>query len=405
MAVSSLWKTCEYSVKGLGKSEGLNVYLPRSVPEVKSRRAGRANRAQTKKSLYGARLFAKMLACTLSRRPALPRPVIVINNRKRGVRGQRSDVLLRNPLSVNKPPALKTGGRIGVVAPAGCVEEASLQRGVEALRDKGFAVELAPHVLQQKGYLAGTVEQRALDLEGFFRRNDIDAIFCARGGFGSIQLLPSLARALPLPPKILAGYSDITILLNWFLQTSGLVTFHAPMVAMDFANGIGPRSSEHLWGTLAGEKTRWSVGFAEAVRPGKARAALVGGCLSLLVTTLGTPYEIDTTGRLLFLEDVGEKPYRVERMLTHLKMAGKLAAVAGVVFGDFTHCDGAGARDIRQIVAELFEDAPYPVVTGVAAGHGRENLLLPFGVDMMLDADAGALSLMEAAVSTVRRTP
>ena len=126
---------------------------------------------------------------------------------------------------------------------------------------------------------------------------------------------------------------------------------------------------------------------------------MMGGCLSLLVTTLGTPYEIDTRGKILFMEDVGEKPYRVERMLTHLKMAGKLDAVAGVVFGDFNHCDGDGPRDIRQVVHELFRDADYPVVMGLAAGHGEENLALPFGVKMLLNGEEGTLALEESPVA------
>ena len=124
----------------------------------------------------------------------------------------------------------------------------------------------------------------------------------------------------------------------------------------------------------------------------------MGGCLSLLVTTLGTPHEIDTRGKLLFLEDVGEKPYRVERMLTHLKMAGKLDGPAGVLFGDFTDCDGDGPRGIREVVHELFRDAPYPVVMGMRAGHGPENFALPFGVKMRLDGDATSLTMLEAPV-------
>jgi muramoyltetrapeptide carboxypeptidase len=302
-------------------------------------------------------------------------------------------------LNVNKPAALKPGGLIGVAAPAGCVDEASLGAGVQAVRDRGFAVELAAHIFERRGYLAGTAEQRTRDLEGFFRRSEVGAIFCARGGFGSVQLLSRLETALPLPPKILVGYSDITILLNWFLQKCRMVTFHAPMVAMDLATGLGQRSSDHFWGTLTGEKRRWTLELREVVRPGKASAPMMGGCLSLLVTTLGTPYEVDTRGKLLFLEDVGEKPYRVERMLTHLKMAGKLDGVAGVVFGDFSQCEGEGTRDVGQVIADVFEDSGYPVLTGLNAGHGTENLLLPFGVEMTLDACDGTLSLMEAPVT------
>jgi muramoyltetrapeptide carboxypeptidase len=202
-----------------------------------------------------------------------------------------------------------------------------------------------------------------------------------------------------LQPKIFAGYSDITILLNWFLQRCGMVTFHAPMVGMEFAHGLTRRSRDHLWDTLSGEAWCWKIAVGEIIRSGRVEGEMLGGCLSVLVTTLGTPYEIDTNGKLLFLEDVGEKPYRVERMLTHLKMAGKLARLAGLVFGDFTQCDGEGPRDLRGIICELFGKAPYPVVMGIPAGHGQENLALPFGVRMALDANMGTLSLIESPVA------
>lgn len=298
-----------------------------------------------------------------------------------------------------KPAALKRGAKIGVVAPAGCVDCESLSVGVEAIRSEGFEVELAPGILDRKGYLAGEDEQRARDLEAFFCRSDLDAIFCARGGFGSVQLLSHLNPALAAHPKIFAGYSDLTILLNWLLQRCGMVTFHAPMVAMDFARGLSPRSKDFFWRTLTGERAGWKIELGESIRAGNAEAEMLGGCLSVLVTTLGTPYEFDATGKLLFLEDVGEKPYRVERMLTHLKMAGKLENLAGLVFGDFTECDGDGPRGIRQVIAELFHKARFPVVMGMPAGHGQENLTLPFGVRMALDGTVGTLALLESPVS------
>jgi muramoyltetrapeptide carboxypeptidase len=300
-------------------------------------------------------------------------------------------------MPVYKPPPLKRGGRIGIVAPAGCVDPAAVEEGVEAVRKEGFAVELAPNVYRRKGYLAGDELARADDLVNFFQRADIDAIFCARGGFGSMQLLPHMINQLK--PKIFVGYSDITVLLNWFLQKFHMVTFHAPMVAMDIARGLSERAKEHFWGLLTGEMREWKVELGEIIRPGMIEAEMIGGCLSLLVTTLGTPYEVDTTGKLLFLEDTDEKPYRIERMLTHLKMAGKLDRLSGLVFGDFTRCEGEGTRDVRQVIGELFAEAPYPVVMGMAAGHGQENLALPFGVKMALDGQAGTLSLSESPVA------
>ena len=302
-------------------------------------------------------------------------------------------------MAVHKPGRLKRGARIGVVAPAGCVEPNSLKAGIEAIRAEGFEVELSANLLANDGYLAGKAQERAQDLRDFFHRRDIDAIFCARGGFGSVQVLPYLSSELSHHAKIFAGYSDVTILLNWLRQFCDMLTFHAPMVAMDMARGLSEPGRAYFWPVLTGTTDGWKLDLGEALRPGKAESEIMGGCLSILVTTLGTPYEIDTRGKLLFLEDVGEPPYRIERMLTHLKMAGKLDEVAGVLFGDFTNCDGAGSRGIREIVVDIFHEAPYPVVMGMRAGHGAENLALPFGARMLLDGNAAKLEMLEAPVA------
>lgn len=298
-----------------------------------------------------------------------------------------------------KPARLTPGARIGVVAPAGCVEAGALQNGIEAIRRRGFEVELASSILEQKGYLAGDEQKRAHDVIRFLERSDIHGILCARGGFGSVQLLPYLSRAgIEMAPKIFAGYSDITILLNWLNQKLRWVTFHAPMVAMELAQGLNGRSEESFWGVLTGQKTHWQVDLGDVIHTGTVEGELMGGCLSVLITTLGTPYEIDTRGKLLFLEDVGERPYRIERMLTHLKMAGKLDQLAGLIFGDFTDCEGKGPRNVRCIVGEMFEQAHYPVVMGMAAGHGREHITLPFGVKARLDGESASLMLLESPV-------
>jgi muramoyltetrapeptide carboxypeptidase len=303
-------------------------------------------------------------------------------------------------LKLLKPAPLKKGKKIGIVAPAGAVHDEQLRTGVETLLGAGFGVELACGILERKGYLAGDQDKRARALKDFFQREDIGAIFCARGGFGSIQLLPLLdPEFIRLHPKIFVGYSDVSVLLNWLLQKCRLVTFHGPMVAMEMARGLEGRSKEFFWGTLLGEKRQWQIQVAETFRPGETEAGLIGGCLSTIVTTLGTPYEIETSGKILFLEDTGEKPYRIERMLTHLKMAGKFEDLAGLVFGSFTNCEGEGPRGLSEIIQELFSNAPYPVVGGLAAGHGEENLLLPFGVKMALDGKAGLLSLLESPVA------
>ena len=303
-------------------------------------------------------------------------------------------------MTLRKPARLQPGHRIGVIATAGCVERDALLTGVQAIRDQGFEVELSGQILDSKGYLAGDERSRADDLINFFQRSDVSAIFCARGGFGSAQLLPHLIHSNFEPAtKIFAGYSDVSFLLNWINSRFGLVTFHAPMVAMELARGLSGRTKERFWGLLTGANSNWEIELGEVIRTGNAEGEMMGGCLSVLVTTLGTPYEIQTDGKLLFLEDVGERPYRIERMLTHLKMAGKLDHLAGLIFGDFTNCDAEGSRTVLTIIDEMFAQAPYPVLTGMPTGHGREHITLPFGVKMILDGNRRSLSLVESPVA------
>jgi len=301
-------------------------------------------------------------------------------------------------LSVHKPAALAPGARIGVVAPAGAVDSTALRAGVAAIEAQGFFVELAPGIEQNNGYLAGAAGDRGRDLSEFFRRDDIKAILCARGGFGSVQILEHLSLDIAKHPKLFVGYSDITILLNWLRARCNMVTIHGPMVATDLARGLSERSQEHFWAMLSGRQRAWKLPLGETIRRGQVEAEIAGGCLSMLVTTLGTAYEIDSRGKILFLEDVGEAPYRVERMLWHLKMAGKLDHLAGVVFGDFTHCAGDGPRDVNAVIDDMFNQAPYPVVMGMPAGHGVENFALPFGVKMRLDGDRATLEMSESPV-------
>lgn len=301
-------------------------------------------------------------------------------------------------MSVHKPAPLRPGERIGVVAPAGAVDAAALVKGIAAIEAQGFEVEMAPGAERSIGYLAGPADGRARDLSEFFCRDDIAAIFCARGGFGSIQILEHLSPVIANHPKLFVGYSDITILLHWLRERCGMVTIHGPMVATDLARGLSATSQDHFWGMLSGRKRTWQLAAGETIRSGQVEAELTGGCLSMLVSTLGTTYEIDIRGKILFIEDVGEAPYRIERMLWHLKMAGKLDHLAGVVFGDFTHCEGDGPRDVRAVIGDLFNQAPYPVVMGLPSGHGEENFALPFGVKMRLDGDAATLTMLESPV-------
>jgi muramoyltetrapeptide carboxypeptidase len=283
------------------------------------------------------------------------------------------------------------------------IEEARLGAGIAVLEELGLRVVTGEAVLARRGYLAGSDAARGKDLQRMFDDPDIRGVFCARGGFGSQRLVPALdLAALCRQPKPVVGYSDATALLIALVR-AGIVGVHGPMVAVDLARGLSPRSLAHLDRVLSDPAYLWEVEVPVAICGGRAQGRLLGGTLSVLVTTLGTRYAPDLDGGIVFLEDVHEWPYRLDRLLTQLRQSGKLDRVAGVVFGTMEACrtlDGVSAVDV---VRDVFADAPYPVGLGVPAGHsaaqGRvENLALPLGVEVQLDVDGGRLSALEPAV-------
>lgn len=304
-------------------------------------------------------------------------------------------------MSLRKPPRLRRGDLIGVVSPAAAVEAAALRRGCEALERLGFAVRVGAHALARHRFLAGTDQERADELVSMFHDPAVRAIFCSRAGYGSGRLLPLLDfPALSQTPKIFLGYSDVTLLLNALVQHAELVCFHGPVVAGEFATGFSARSLTHLLNLLTTGSGETCLHFPTALRAGVAEGRLIGGCLSLLVTTLGTPFALDTSGAILFIEDVGEKPYRIDRMLTHLKQAGKLDSVAGVIFSGMPGClgDDNDVTLLLGVIADVLSEYSFPIGFGLPAGHGGENLALPFGTRVRLDTWQRSLALLEPAV-------
>ncbi len=289
------------------------------------------------------------------------------------------------------PPPVVAGATIGVVAPGGAVKADALERGVACLEALGFRVRLADHVLERRRYFAGTPEVRLADLVDLLRDPDVGAVVCARGGYGTTQLLPLLDPDLIAShPKLIVGYSDVSPLLGWIVERCGVVALHGPMVATDLAKGLTEHAAARLLTLLASPTAPWREPITGVVAAGSATGRLVGGCLSSLVALLGTPYAVETDGAVLFLEDVAERPYRVDRMLTHLRLAGKLDRVAAVVLGSFAECDGPGDDDVvADVFRDFFANAPFPVVAGFPAGHLSENLAVALGVPVRVDADAG----------------
>ncbi len=289
-----------------------------------------------------------------------------------------------------KPPALRKGDKVGIVAPASNIKREWLERGCEALRKLGYEPFYFDSILERDLYFAGSVERRARELEQMFEREDVRAIVCARGGYGSNYLLGALdLRKVAARPKIFVGYSDLTSLLTWFTDAANLVTFHGPMVTKDFAGDDGVDVAS--WTSAVSGASEWEIGAESGVRPlvpGTAEGILYGGCLSILVASLGTPYEIHTDGAILFLEDVAAKPFQIDRMLIQLKLAGKLSSVRGIVFGEMQDCRQSADQDytLEEVIMRVVGDMGIPVAFGLRSGHvSRANVTLPMGVRVLLE--------------------
>ncbi len=309
--------------------------------------------------------------------------------------------LLRTQGGLIRPAALRRGQTIGLVAPASpCWTENGIARSAQYLERLGYRVAVAPHCADAVGYLAGADRDRASDLNSFFADPDIDAIFCIRGGYGALRLVEFLDWGLiAANPKIFAGYSDITTLHAAIGSRCGFVTFHAPMPVSDMIDGFSDFSASSFFAALSGAPIPSGnpEGFGmSAVCPGVATGALCGGNLSLVAASLGTPWEIDAKGKILFLEDIGEEPYSVDRMLTQLRLAGKIDECAGVLLGEWTDCESKGSYRESATVAEIlraeFSSLGKPAIAGVRAGHCDPTLTLPFGVLVSLEADEAGIA-------------
>jgi muramoyltetrapeptide carboxypeptidase len=301
-----------------------------------------------------------------------------------------------------KPRPLKPGDTIGVVSPASAIDREHLERGVAALKALGFRVKVSRHALDRDGIVAGPDTARASELQAFFADPDVDAIFAARGGYGAGRILPMLDfDAIARTPKVFMGFSDATFILNALVGRASMVCFHGPMVAMDFARGLSEASLDHLRRLLAGEMGSFELPARAALKAGVAEGEVVGGCLSMVAATLGTPYAPPFDGAILFLEDTGEKAYRIDRMLVQLGQAGVLGQVAAVVFGALRAPDGSEAehRLIGECIAEQAARLDCPVLSGIEAGHGSANFTIPFGVRARVDTAARTLGFLEPAVA------
>lgn len=310
-----------------------------------------------------------------------------------------------------KAPALKPGQTVAIVAPASPPDPASLDSGVRFLTEAGFRVRLGTHLLDRQGYLAGIDADRAADFNSMIRDPDVRAIFCSRGGYGSARIAPHIDyQALRNDPKIIVGFSDITLLLAAVWRFCRLITFHGPLTG---GAQLSKWSHHHLLRQVTGQTgnqfkwpnpgpttctPRWTAPPGTQTVTGR----LFGGCLSLLVTLPGTPWDLSTSAPILFIEDIGEAPFRIDRMLTHLLNAGWFSRAQAILTGSFSNCvqrrdDPEPTPDTETLVHGFLESLHKPFMTGLPFGHGLHNFTIPFG--SLVEAGPEGIVQLEKAVS------
>jgi len=309
-----------------------------------------------------------------------------------------------------KPKPIERRATIGVVSPASRpLDDEQYYQGIDYLKNLGYNIIESEHVLDQYGYLAGSDENRAQDINLMFCDPQVDAIICSRGGYGTPRILERLDyETIQKNPKIFVGYSDITSLSLAIWQKTGLITFSGPMVAVEMGKGIDPFTEDNFWEIISqtnpiGKLTNPENDPIQIVKPGKAKGRLLGGCLSLINVVLGTPFCPDFNGAILFIEDVEEEPYRIDRYLAQLKMAGILDVISGLVLGKFVDCVPGELEkpylELDQIFQDYFADLNIPVIANFAYGHIPVKHTLPIGIEAELDTDQGGLILIEGAVN------
>ncbi|MFZ0211228.1 MAG: LD-carboxypeptidase [Candidatus Acidiferrales bacterium] len=306
--------------------------------------------------------------------------------------------------AATKPPALEPGDLVRIVAPASPVDEAALRKGCAEVERLGYGPRWDPRVLARQGYFAGSAEERLAKLMLAFEENSSRAVFCARGGYGAGYLLESIEPRRLKQPKALLGYSDVTLLQLFLWRKKRWVSFYGPMVASGFDKGADVAGGYDLASfqqALTQTSHGWTLDLrGETLSFGHAEGTVMGGCLTLVEATLGTPWEIQTSGTILLLEDLGMKPYQVDRALIHLRQAGKFKGVRGMLLGEFPECQGpADSATVRDVFERILKPLKIPVVWGAPVGHtARAMLTIPLGVKARLVAQgSGRLEMLEAA--------
>ncbi len=307
-----------------------------------------------------------------------------------------------------KPKELEFGDTLGLVAPASFTSKEKIEKSIETVEKMGFKVKLGESIYQRYGYLSGKDEIRAKDINEMFKDPEVDGIICLRGGYGTPRILDLIDyNIIKDNPKVFIGYSDITALHIAFNQICKLVTFHGPMVSSDIIGNFHEFSKESLYKSIMNNR---EIGLIEnppgeeiiKINTGVVEGTIIGGNLSLIADTIGTQYEIDTKRKILFIEEVGEEPYSIDRMLNQLRLSGKLKDAAGIILGDFRDCEPKGHYEDSLNLEELIEDYIKPLnkpsIYNLQSGHCDPIITLPLGINTRLDGDSGEVYILENAV-------
>ncbi|WP_420145604.1 S66 peptidase family protein [Sphingobium sp.] len=312
-----------------------------------------------------------------------------------------------------KPPRLRAGDTVGLIEPAGFTDDAfDLDLVQDTIRAMGLTPKAAPHLAGRYGYLAGTDADRAADVNAMFADPDVRGIFAVRGGWGCARILPLLDFAtIRKNPKLLTGFSDITALHLAFAAKAGFTTIHGPNAASswgqyswDAFRAVAFDAGTPTFTNPVGREDRLAqrIGRVRTFRPGVARGRLLGGNLTVLAALMGTPWLPDFSGAILFIEDIGEAPYRIDRMLTQLSLAGVLGRIKGVAFGQCTDCGAAGPSyggfTLSEVLQQHLAPLGIPAFQGGQFGHVANQYSLPLGVEAEMDATTGTIRLLESAV-------
>ena len=290
---------------------------------------------------------------------------------------------------IRVPARIKPGDTIGIVAPAGPFDRQTFFRGARIIEDMGFQIFIPPGLFEKNRYLAGSDSHRVQFVNQLFADTSVDAIICARGGYGSMRILPMLDYdAIQNNPKVFIGFSDITILLSVLFTRCNLVTFHGPVVT-SLADASEETKHSFFSNITSDSSLEIMLSGGRTIKSGMAAGEVCGGNLTMLCHLVGTPFAPDFKDKILFLEDRGEAPYRIDRMLVHMELAGCFEGLSGIILGAFDEC--GPIEDVIKIIVELFDKHPLPILAGLDAGHGSHNLTIPLGIEATLDADRHSL--------------